>query len=402
MPEQPLLTRWLRLNAVGLAGMGVQLGCLGLLVHGAGMHYLPASLLAVEAAVVHNFAWHQRWTWKDRPLPDGRGLAARFWRFQALNGAISLLVNSGAMIALAGAAGLDPVVAGLIAIVAASFANFAASHALVFGRAAGSVAVALTVLASSSALANGPDGPTVDAWRRHQAAVDARYWSAPADRAPFFVQDVVPGSSDWRRTVVTGGISMRQLDVPDVDGARIHHWAGAVYIPKATVAQVVERLKANAGREAALYEDVVDSRLLARDGDRLRVFMRLRRTTVLTATFDTEHEVEYRRIGPARASSRSVAVRIAELAEAGTPRERERGASEDRGFLWRLNAYWRFEQDGDGVIVECESVSLSRSVPALLRPVAGPIITRVARESLERTLRELRAAQSRPATHANR
>jgi hypothetical protein len=175
-----------------------------------------------------------------------------------------------------------------------------------------------------------------------------------------------------------------------------------VYIPKATVAQVVERLKANAGREAALYEDVVDSRLLARDGDRLRVFMRLRRTTVLTATFDTEHEVEYRRIGPARASSRSVAVRIAELAEAGTPRERERGASEDRGFLWRLNAYWRFEQDGDGVIVECESVSLSRSVPALLRPVAGPIITRVARESLERTLRELRAAQSRPATHANR
>ncbi|MBA3887322.1 MAG: hypothetical protein H0X67_16560 [Acidobacteria bacterium] len=57
----------------------------------------------------------------------------------------------------------------------------------------------------------------------------------------------------------------------------------------------------------------------------------------------------------------------------------------------RLTAYWRFEQAGDGVIVECESVSLSRSVPALLRPVAGPLISRVARESLERTLREVRA-----------
>ncbi|CAN5668442.1 hypothetical protein BH23ACI1_BH23ACI1_16670 [soil metagenome] len=57
----------------------------------------------------------------------------------------------------------------------------------------------------------------------------------------------------------------------------------------------------------------------------------------------------------------------------------------------RLTAYWRFEQAGHGVMVECESVSLSRSVPALLRPVAGPLISRVARESLERTLREVRA-----------
>jgi putative flippase GtrA len=384
--------RWLRFNAVGLAGVVVQLGCLALLVHGAGMHFFPATLLAVEAAVVHNFLWHQRWTWRDRPLPGGRGLAGRFWRFQALNGAISLGVNSGAMLALAGAAGLDPVAAGLIAIVVASFVNFAASHAVVFGRAAGAAAVALAIVTPSPALANGPNGDVTEAWRRHQAAVDARYWSAKAGQAPFFALDTVPGDGDWRRAVVAGGIPMREIEAPGVDGARIHHWAGAVFIPDATVAQVVERLQANAGREAALYEDVIDSRLLQQDGERLRVFMRLRRSTLITATYDTEHEVAYRRLGPSRASSRSMAVRIAELADAGTPRERERRADEDRGFLWRLNAYWRFEQHGDGVIVECESVSLSRAVPTLLRPVAGPIVTRVARESLEKTLRELRGA----------
>jgi putative flippase GtrA len=391
MLEQPLFVRWLRFNAVGLAGIGVQLGCLALLVHGAGMHYLASTLLAVEAAVVHNFIWHQRWTWRDRPLPGGRGLAGRFWRFQALNGAISLLVNSGAMLVLAGAAGLDPVVAGLIAIVIASFVNFTASHALVFGRAAGTAALALALVTPSPALANGPNGDVTEAWRRHQAAVDARYWSATEGRTPFFVQDVVPGDGDWRRAVVAGGIPMREIEAPGVDGARIHHWAGAVFIPGATVAQVVDRLQANAGREAALYEDVIDSRLLSRDGERLRVFMRLQRSTIITATFNTEHEVAYRRLGPSRASSRSIAVRIAELANAGTPRERERRADEDRGFLWRLNAYWRFEQHGDGVIVECESMSLSRAVPALVRPVAGPIVTRVARESLERTLAALRA-----------
>jgi putative flippase GtrA len=391
MPEYPLFTRWLRFNAVGLAGVGVQLGCLALLVHGVGMHYFPATLLAVEAAVVHNFLWHQRWTWKDRPLPDGRGLAGRFWRFQALNGAISLAVNSGAMLALAGAAGLDPIAAGLIAIVAASFVNFAASHAVVFSRAAGAAAVLLAVLSPSPALADGPNGGVLEAWRRHQAAVDARYWSATRERTPFFVQDAERGGGEWREAVVAGGISMREIEAPGVDGARIHHWAGAVFIPGATVAQVVDRLQANAGREAALYEDVIDSRLLSRNGERLRVFMRLRRSTIITATFDTEHEVAYRRLGPSRASSRSIAVRIVELADAGTPRERERGAAEDRGFLWRLNAYWRFEQHADGVIVECESVSLSRAVPALVRPVAGPIVTRVARESLARTLVALRA-----------
>jgi len=54
--------------------------------------------------------------------------------------------------------------------------------------------------------------------------------------------------------------------------------------------------------------------------------------------------------------------------------------------LWRLNAYWRYEAVQGGVIVECESVSLSRPVPTLVRPVANPIVDRVARESLSRTL----------------
>jgi len=33
---------------------------------------------------------------------------------------------------------------------------------------------------------------------------------------------------------------------------------------------------------------------------------------------------------------------------------------DDRGFLWRLNAYWRYEQVAGGVIAECESITLSR------------------------------------------
>ena len=73
-------------------------------------------------------------------------------------------------------------------------------------------------------------------------------------------------------------------------------------------------------------------------------------------------------------TSRSVSTRIAE-SDGG-----------DRGFLWRLNSYWRYTQLGNDVRVDLESLALSRSVPGVARPVARPIIDRIARESLLRTL----------------
>ena len=155
---------------------------------------------------------------------------------------------------------------------------------------------------------------------------------------------------------------------------------------------MIQHLQAHAGQESSSYDDVIASRLLERNGDTLRVFLKLRRTKVITATYNTEHRVEYRRISAARASSRSVATRIAELADAGSAAEREKPAGEDSGYLWRLNAYWRFEQTPDGVLIECESVSLSRSIPALLRPFISGVVEGVARESLEKTLVSLRRA----------
>jgi putative flippase GtrA len=58
--------RWLKFNLVGTLGFAVQLGCLKLLLHFQ-MNYLAATALAVEIAVLHNFVWHERFTWKDRP-----------------------------------------------------------------------------------------------------------------------------------------------------------------------------------------------------------------------------------------------------------------------------------------------------------------------------------------------
>ena len=132
------------------------------------------------------------------------------------------------------------------------------------------------------------------------------------------------------------------------------------------------------------------SRLLSRDNDRYRIYMKLRRSKIITVTYNTEHDVQYRHLGGSRATARSVSTRIAQLDNAGTPQEREQKVGSDSGFLWRLNAYWRYEAVNGGVLIECESVSLSRGIPLLLRPFATGAVEGVARESLERTLVGLR------------
>jgi putative flippase GtrA len=384
-----IVRRWTAFNIVGAAGIGVQIGVIAVLVRVCGWHYLPATALAVEAAVLHNFAWHQRWTWNDRPAGSWRSIAARFVRFQMLNGAISLVGNLILMRILAGLFGMDPIAANIAAITTCAALNFAASEAVVFRTAASLLVLSFIPATGARSSLSAQGMATLTGWEQYQSSLDARYKS-DTNASTFFIHDREGGQRSWRDAVRAGGISVVQLDAPPVDDGRIHHWVGAVFVPGVGLEALLRRLKQQAGHESEFYDDVVESRLLGKDGDRLRVFMKLRRTTLITVTYNTEHAVEYRGLGAARASARSVATRIAELTDAGTAREREKPAGQDNGFLWRLVAYWRYEAVAGGVLVECESVSLSRPVPMLLRPVASPIVDRVARESLERTLRSLR------------
>ena len=87
---------------------------------------------------------------------------------------------------------------------------------------------------------------------------------------------------------------------------------------------------------------------------------------------------------------RSEALKIAELEFPNSAREKEKPQGSDHGFLWRLNSYWRYQQVDGGVLVECESVSLSRSIPTVLEFLVRPIINRMARRSMQRTLEGLR------------
>jgi putative flippase GtrA len=136
MANVRLLRRWATFNVVGVMGVAVQLGVMAGLVRSGGLNYLVATTLAVEAAVLHNFFWHQRWTWRDRPASTPREIAVRFASFHLANGAISLVGNIALMAALTGVLRLDPIVASAVAIACCSLINFAAGTTFVFRAAA--------------------------------------------------------------------------------------------------------------------------------------------------------------------------------------------------------------------------------------------------------------------------
>ena len=119
------MIRWMKFNAIGMLGALVQLGILALLTH-SGVHYLIATAIAVETAVLHNYFWHVRWTWK------GRG--GSLWRFHAANGAVSLLSNLLLMRLFAEWLGIPVVAANVLAIGVTSLVNFLLGALWVFAR----------------------------------------------------------------------------------------------------------------------------------------------------------------------------------------------------------------------------------------------------------------------------
>jgi putative flippase GtrA len=131
---KPGLASWFRFNAVGIIGVCVQLVLLASFKSGLGWSVRVSTIVAVECTVLHNFVWHERWTWAHRQL-DLRGLPARLLRFNISNGLISRAGNVILMEALAVRLHLNYLLANILAIIACSLLNYFASDKLVFKRA---------------------------------------------------------------------------------------------------------------------------------------------------------------------------------------------------------------------------------------------------------------------------
>lgn len=236
---------------------------------------------------------------------------------------------------------------------------------------------------------------SVAGWHAYVAAVEARHRQEARDPSRFLGLDFTDDREVARAELRAGRIWLESLTARDTRGgevdvpkASVHHWRGAVFIPGIGADAMLSRLESEA--PGLGQEDVVSARVAHRAPGFQRVSLRLRQSRILTVVLDTDHDVMFERLASGYGRSTSIATRIVEVEHAGQPDERQLEPGRDRGFLWRWRAYWRFRDVPGGVVAECESVSLSRDVPLLLRPVAGPLIRGTARESMSRTLETLR------------
>jgi putative flippase GtrA len=127
------MIHFIRFNVVGLFGFALQSGALFVLTHSAHpIGYLAATAAAVELAILNNFVWHQRWTWKDRPSATTGETLRRLAKFNVTNGAVSITGNLVLMSILVGRLSLPIAGANVASVAACSICNFFLADRIAF------------------------------------------------------------------------------------------------------------------------------------------------------------------------------------------------------------------------------------------------------------------------------
>lgn len=231
---------------------------------------------------------------------------------------------------------------------------------------------------------------TLEALQRHLRTVEARIEERVSGRRSFLWLDESPARQARVRngqvvTERTGGSG--PLEVPD---GLIHDFIGAAFIPGVTLEQTITFVQDYDRHEDFYGPEVIDSRVISREGNHFTLFMRLKKKRVITVVLNTLHDATFFPLGPTRWHSRSATTSVAEVEDPGTPQERVLPSGTGHGFMWTLNSYWRFLERDNGVYIECQAVSLSRGIPWGLGWLIGPIVNDLPKESLENTLRATR------------
>ncbi len=195
-------------------------------------------------------------------------------------------------------------------------------------------------------------------------------------RAGAVLAEPIAGSG---RTVVSGGL--------------IHDWIGAVFVPGVTAGQVFSKLDSYENYKDFYWPTVVESRLLARDGDTCRFSMRWqKRISFVTDVIDADYESSYSRPQPDRWWSISRSTRIQEVEHYGRPDERLKPVGTGQGYIWRLYSITRVQEADHGAVIELEAIALSREIPSAVAWLVNPIVNRTSRNALLTTLTQTRAA----------
>jgi hypothetical protein len=240
---------------------------------------------------------------------------------------------------------------------------------------------------------------TAAAFDKYVAATQERFARELRPGGAFLYVDALPAEerdADYVR-LKQGEILVDKLttkapgvdkDVPD---GMVHHWVALVFVPGVSMSHVLAVVK-DYDHRAELYKpEVIASRLLSRQGDDYKIYLRLYQKKFTTVVFNSDYDVHWGEVSPTEFYSNSISTRIAQVKDSDHPDGPEYPPGQGSGYLWRLNTYWRFAQKDGGVYIQCEALSLTRDIPTGLGWLLKPLVTKIPRDSLNRALGRTRS-----------
>lgn len=250
-----------------------------------------------------------------------------------------------------------------------------------------------------SARASQLKSETATAFDRYVALTEARM-DDDLHVDQFLVMDRLP---DAQRTEAYDQLKQGQVYIEElhteqdhhsihIPSGLIHHWVGAIFIPKATLSETHAVLQDYENEPNIYKPEIRRAELVERNGNESKIFLQFYNKSLVTVVLNEYSTVIEAHLGRTRLQSASRSTRIAEVANPGGPDEHERAEGDDHGYMWRLNSYWRIEEKDGGVYIQNESITLSRTVPLLLAWIVNPLVKSIPRDVLSHTLTNTRIA----------
>jgi hypothetical protein len=142
-----------------------------------------------------------------------------------------------------------------------------------------------------------------------------------------------------------------------------------------------------------IYPEVADSKTLSQKGDETVGYWRVQqRKGLVPVVLEVQQNAYYRKLAPGKWNCRAYARKITEINTGPFSGGRRFPEGEGHGYMWRMYAYWSIEKVNGGVLAECRTLSLSRSIPQGLVWAVGPYVQKAPQESLTSTLKQTRDA----------
>lgn len=232
---------------------------------------------------------------------------------------------------------------------------------------------------------------TVAEFERYAKSVEAELGKRWEGKANFISVEDSPAD---RQKVLDGELLVRASS-PDgkpqsITDGLVHDWVGSVFIPGTTPERVIRVLR-DFDSHKKVYPEIADSKTLSSSAAETVGYWRVQqRKGIVPVVLDIEQTAYYKQLAPGKWNCRAYARKIREVDKGMFTREHKFPEGEGHGYLWRMYAYWSIEAVKGGVLAECRTLSLSRSIPEAFAWAVGPYVQKAPQESLTSTLKQTR------------